>query len=45
MTENKPFCTKYKLLRNTPREAARWLRDIAAQSTKLFAHWELSMVP
>ena len=37
--------SKYKLLRNSPREAARWLRRIAAQSTKLFAHWELSMVP
>ena len=37
--------SKYRLLRNTPREAARWLRRIAAQSTQLFAHWELSMVP
>ena len=37
--------SKYKSLRDSPRQAARWLRRIAAQSTKLFAHWGLSMVP
>ena len=37
--------SKYKPLRDSPREAARWLRRVAAQSTSLFAHWELSMVP
>jgi len=37
--------SKYKPLRDSPREAAQWLRRVAAQSTPLFAHWELSMVP
>lgn len=37
--------SKYKPLRNSPRQAAEWLRRIAARSTTLFAHWELSMVP
>jgi RNA-directed DNA polymerase len=37
--------SKYKSLRDSPRQAARWLRRIAAQSSKLFAHWELAMVP
>jgi RNA-directed DNA polymerase len=37
--------SKYKPLRHSPREAARWLRRIATQSAGLFAHWELSVVP
>jgi len=37
--------TKYKPLRHSPREAARWLRRISEQSKGLFAHWELSAVP
>ena len=36
---------KYRRLRDSPRQAVRWLRQVARQQPRLFAHWELGIVP
>lgn len=36
---------KYRRLRDSPRQAVRWLRQVARQQPGLFAHWELGIVP
>ena len=36
---------KYKRLRTKPRQATRWLRQLARQRMDLFAHWKLGIVP
>ena len=36
---------KYKRFRNRQRQATHWLRGLARQQPKLFAHWQIGIVP